>query len=55
MSSPFAFALIVVSNDQLLQMSGNVPVNDAFKEADNVLKEFKIYRSAYQFCLPGYS
>ena len=34
---PHVDSLIVVSNDQLLQMSGNVPVNDAFKEADNVL------------------
>ena len=30
---PHVDSLIVVSNDQLLQMSGNVPVNDAFKEA----------------------
>ena len=34
---PHVDSLIVVSNDQLLQMSGNVPVNDAFREADNVL------------------
>ncbi|MCK9198622.1 MAG: cell division protein FtsZ [Bacilli bacterium] len=30
-------SLIVVSNDQLLQMSGGIPLRDSFKEADNVL------------------
>ncbi len=30
-------SLIVVSNDQLLQMSGDIPLKDSFKEADNVL------------------
>ena len=30
-------SLIVVSNDQLLQVSGDIPLKDSFKEADNVL------------------
>lgn len=30
-------SLIVISNDQLLQMSGNIPLKDSFREADNVL------------------
>ncbi len=30
-------SLIVISNEQLLQMSGNIPMNEAFKEADSVL------------------
>lgn len=30
-------SLIVISNEQLLQMSGNIPMNEAFKEADGVL------------------
>ena len=30
-------SLIVISNDQLLQMSGDIPLKDSFKEADNVL------------------
>ena len=34
---PHVDSLIVVSNDQLLQMSGHVPINEAFREADNIL------------------
>ena len=34
---PHVDSLIVVSNDQLMQMSGNVPVKDAFRQADNIL------------------
>lgn len=30
-------SLIVISNEQLLQMSGNIPMMEAFKEADSVL------------------
>lgn len=32
-------SLIVVSNDQLLNVIGNIPLVDAFKEADNVLRQ----------------
>ena len=32
-------SLIVVSNDQLLNVIGNIPLIDAFKEADNVLRQ----------------
>lgn len=34
---PNVDSLIVISNDQLLQMSGDIPLGDSFKEADNVL------------------
>ena len=30
-------SLIVISNDQLLQMSGDIPLNESFKQADNIL------------------
>jgi len=32
-------SLIIVSNDQLLNVIGNIPLVDAFKEADNVLRQ----------------
>lgn len=34
---PYVDSLIVISNDQLLQMSGNLPLKDSFKDADNIL------------------
>ncbi len=34
---PNVDSLIVISNDQLLQMSGDIPLGDSFKEADYVL------------------
>ena len=37
--SEYVDSLIVVSNDQLLRVIGNVPLIDAFKEADNVLRQ----------------
>ena len=30
-------SLIVISNDQLLQMSGDIPLGDSFKQADDIL------------------
>ncbi|WP_338969391.1 cell division protein FtsZ [Spiroplasma endosymbiont of Labia minor] len=32
-------SLIVISNDRLLEIIGNIPIQDSFKEADNVLKQ----------------
>ena len=32
-------SLIIVSNNQLLSVIGNIPMQDAFKEADNVLRQ----------------
>jgi cell division protein FtsZ len=34
---PNVDTLIVVSNDQLLQMNGTIPLRDSFREADNIL------------------
>lgn len=35
----FVDSMIIVSNNQLLQVIGNIPFQDAFKEADNVLRQ----------------
>ncbi|AMC93431.1 cell division protein FtsZ [Erysipelothrix larvae] len=35
----FVDSLIIVSNNQLLQVIGNIPFQEAFKEADNVLRQ----------------
>lgn len=35
----FVDSLIIVSNNQLLQVIGRIPFQDAFKEADNVLRQ----------------
>lgn len=32
-------AIIIISNDKLLQVIGNIPVKDSFKEADNILRQ----------------
>lgn len=32
-------SLIIISNQKLLQVIGNIPLTDAFKEADNVLRQ----------------
>ena len=34
---PYVDSLIVISNDQLLQMLGNVPIKNSFSEIDNIL------------------
>ncbi|MGB4985426.1 MAG: cell division protein FtsZ, partial [Erysipelotrichaceae bacterium] len=36
---PFVDSLIVVSNNKLLEVIGNIPIGDSFKEADNVLRQ----------------
>lgn len=35
----FVDSLIIVSNNQLLNVIGNIPMQDAFREADNVLRQ----------------
>ena len=35
----FVDSLIIVSNNQLLEVIGNIPMQEAFKEADNVLRQ----------------
>ncbi|WP_338980845.1 cell division protein FtsZ [Spiroplasma endosymbiont of Lasioglossum malachurum] len=32
-------AIIIISNDKLLQVIGNIPLKDSFKEADNILRQ----------------
>lgn len=32
-------AMIIISNDKLLQVIGNIPLKDSFKEADNILRQ----------------
>lgn len=32
-------SIIIVANDRLLELVGNVPVNDSFREADNILRQ----------------
>ena len=32
-------AIIIISNDKLLEVIGNIPVKDSFKEADNILRQ----------------
>lgn len=32
-------AIIMISNDKLLQVIGNIPLKDSFKEADNILRQ----------------
>lgn len=37
--SAFVDSLIIVSNNQLLEVIGEIPMRDAFKEADNILRQ----------------